>query len=200
MTIQKDQLKTLYTERKLSAVDVANILKCSPGKVNYWLARHKIKKRSIADATYAKRNPLGDPFVIKKPKNDKEAFLYGLGVGLYWGEGTKSNKTSVRLGNSDPRLIKKFVVFLERLYGIKKEKLRFGLQIFGDMEKEAALQLWMKALGVGRSQFLPSIVVTPHRGVGNYRRKTESGVVTVYFNNRKLRDILCGTIEEIAME
>ena len=120
-----------------------------------------------------------------------------MSVGLYWGEGTKSNKVSVRLSNSDPRLIKKFITFLTRMYHIDTSRLHFGLQIFGDMDKGKVLRFWMRTLNVSRKQFY-KIIITPHRGVGNYRKKTQHGVLTVYFNNRKLRDILCGAIDEIA--
>ncbi len=115
------------------------------------------------------------------------------------GEGTKSNLRAVRLGNTDPRLIRKFIDFLVTFYQIDKKRLRFGLQIFGDMDKKAALQFWINHLKISQKQFYPSIIITPHRGVGNYRQKTKYGVVTVYFNNRKLRDIICRAIEEESM-
>lgn len=194
----KAELEELYFNNGLSSPSIAKLLGCSQHRVNYWLHKHGIQKRSISDALYKKWNPNGDPFTVRHPKTIEEATLFGLGIGLYWGEGTKANKNSVRLGNSNPALIKKFVEFLERFYQIDKSKLHFGLQIFGDMEAQEALRYWIKFLGISRKQFYPSIVVTPHRGVGNYRMKTKHGVLTVYFNNKKLRDILCSAIEEMA--
>ena len=78
--------------------------------------------------------------------------------------------------------------------------MRFGLQIFGDMNKRKVINFWKRELGINESQMMKKIVITPHRGIGNYREKTKYGVMTVYFNNRKLRDILCNTIDKIAME
>ncbi len=193
--VDKSLLERLYGEKKFSAAQIAKQLSCSVGQVNYWLGKYRIKKRSISAAIYAKRNPGGDPFTMRRPKNIEEAFLYGLGIGLYWGEGTKRNTHSVRLGNSDPFLIKKFCEFLERIFGVQKSKLHFGLQIFGDMDKRVVLRFWTKILKVSPAQFY-KIIVTPHRGIGNYRRKTKYGVLTVYFNNKKLRDIICSAIEE----
>lgn len=132
-------------------------------------------------------------------KKTEDAILFGLGIGLYWGEGTKSSKTSVRLGNSDPRLIRKFIDFLVIIYGINRSRLRFGLQIFGDMNKERVLQFWTTYLNISRTQVYPSIVITPHRGVGNYRKKTQHGVLTLYFNNKKLRDTICRAIDDMSM-
>lgn len=198
--LSKDELFSLYVTHELSAAQIAHRKRCSPNKVNYWLARHRIVKRSIADAAYAKHNPSGDPFSFQRPRSLEHAFLYGLGIGLYWGEGTKSNDTSVRLGNSNPKLIKKFIECLITIYGINKSKLRFGLQIFGDMNQRQVVQFWKRELDIEDAQLMKKIVITPHRGVGSYREKTKYGVMTVYFNNRKLRDILCHTIDKVAVE
>ena len=182
----------------MSSSAIANYLHCSVGRVNYWLLRHNISKRTISDAIYQKWNPNGDPFGLYKPKTLQEAVLYGLGVGLYWGEGTKSNKLSVRLGNTDPRLIKKFMQFLKTFYQVDKNKLHFGLQIFGDMNAKNVLQFCTRSLGVSSKQFY-KVTITPYRGIGNYRKKTEYGVLTIFFNNKKLRDIICRAIDEESM-
>lgn len=185
----------MYLHDKRSAAEIGKVLGCSEHKVNYWLSKYDIQKRGISSALYERRNPNGDPFSIYHPRTVEEAIMYGMGIGLYWGEGTKSNKTSVRLGNTDPGLIKKFIEFLKVFYRVDPKKIRFGLQVFGDMDADSAVDFWIKELGVSREQFMKKIIVTPHRGVGNYRKKTKYGVLTVYFNNTKLRDIICSTID-----
>ena len=87
--IDIDLLKELYLRQKLSSRMIAKKIGCSTSKVNYWLARHAIPKRDISEAVYVLNNPEGDPFEYKKPKTLQSAFLEGLGVGLYWGEGNK---------------------------------------------------------------------------------------------------------------
>ena len=198
--LKKYDLKYLYSEKKLSVAEISIPLKCSQGKIDYWLAKYEIQKRSIGDALYEKLNPNGDPFKAREPRTKDEGILFGIGIGLYWGEGTKSNKGSIRLGNTDPRLIRKFIEFLIFFYGIDKKRLRFGLQIFGDMNTKSPIRFWMRALNVPRSQFHKKIIVTPHHGIGDYRKKTEHGVVTIYFNNRKLRDIICHAIDEQSLQ
>lgn len=176
--------------------DIASELGCSLNKVKYWMTRYDIKIRSISDAIYLKNNPNGDPFKENKPSNFQEAYLRGLGIGLYWGEGTKANKTSVRLGNSDPALINQFIQFLEECYGVKKSDLRFGLQVFSDMEPNKVLMFWTKKIGAAKNQF-QKIIITPSRGDGTYRRRTRYGVLTVYYYNRKLRDLLCMELKSL---
>ncbi len=186
----KEKLIELYIDKKYSSAKIAQIFNCSENKVNYWLKKYDIPKRSISEAIYIKANPAGDPFFVKTPETMDEAILYGIGVGLYWGEGTKMNKYAVRLGNTDPALIKKFIEFLIRIYNIDQKKLRFGLQIFSDMKPKKALNFWRRELGVSVSQFY-KIMITPSNSIGTYRNKTKYGVLTIHFNNKKLRDILC---------
>lgn len=194
--LNKEALVKLYIREHQSAAEIAKQLGCSTNKVHYWLDRLGVKKRSQSDATYVKRNPRGDPFAFKKPLKASDHFLLGLGLGLYWGEGTKRSPTSVRLGNTDPRLIKKFIMFLQKVYGVDRSKFRFGLQIFSDMRPQQALAFWSKEIGFPKSVF-QKVVVTPARGIGTYRNKTKHGVLTIYVSNKKLRDALVSQIERL---
>lgn len=193
-----DILRKLYLDEKRSSREIAKKLGCSEHKVNYWLLKHTITKRSISEAVYAARNPNGDPFHIKEIKTIEDAKLFGFGMGLYWGEGNKKNKNSVRLGNTDPKLIQKFIDFLIRICGVKPSKMHFGLQIFGDMPKRSALEFWLATLrrfGIHKDQFF-KVTVTLHRGVGNYREKTMHGVLTVYVGNSKLKRAIDSLLPE----
>jgi len=185
-----------YVVKKQSVAQIAQKQKCSQNKINYWLSKHQIKKRNISDAIYQLRNPLGDPFALRLPRTTKEGVLFGMGIGLYWGEGTKRGTGGVKLGNTDAKLVRKFIEFLKEVFGVKKSKLRFGLQIFSDIPPEKALRYWARELEVNRSQFY-KIIVSKVRGEGTYKYKSEYGVATVYFNNTKLKAIICNMIENI---
>jgi hypothetical protein len=188
----ENRLKSLYIGRGKSAFEISREFGCSEHKVNYWLRKYNIPKRSIADAMYRKNNPDGDPFRLKKIKTLEDAKLCGLGLGLYWGEGNKKNKNSIRLGNTDPKLIKKFLDFLVKILGISKNKLKFGLQIFSDMPSNKTLNFWLNNLskyGINKRQFFKT-TVTPSRSLGNYREKSKYGVLTVHFCNTKLKKII----------
>lgn len=189
-------LRQEYIEQKRSVSQIASRLHCSQNKVTYWLEKYNIKKRSISDAVYIRSNPEGDPFHFDEPTTDSKWFLYGLGLGLFWGEGNKVNKNSVRLGNTDVDLIIKFLSFLKQIYQIDEKKLRFGLQIFNDISKKKALDYWTSKLNVSESQF-QKVVLTKSIQKGTYRKKSDYGVLTVYFSNTKLRDMIVGAITEL---
>jgi len=194
--IEENILKLLYLEKRKSVNQIATEMRCSQNKITYWLQKYNISRRSISEAVYIRSNPKGDPFTFKRPKNDTEWFLYGLGLGLFWGEGNKVNKNSVRLGNTDVDLIIKFLQFLNEIYQIDIKKLRFGLQLFNDISKEKALKYWSIKLNVSRDQF-QKVVVTKSVQKGTYKKKSEFGVLTVYFSNTKLRDSIMGAITEL---
>lgn len=178
-------------------MQISKQLGCSHHKVAYWMSEYKIKRRSRSQAVYLINNPLGDPFKIKEPRTKHEAILYGLGIGLYWGEGNRASLNLVRLGNSDPALLKCYTQFLTELCGVKKESLKFSLQIFSDIDVDTALNFWTKELNVSKEQFFkPRVTISG--SIGTYRRKSEYGVVTIYFGNTKLRNIIAGQIAEAA--
>ena len=190
--MDKLELQSLYSEGA-SMNDIALKYGCSINKVTYWMDKHQIKRRTISDAIYLKHNPDGDPFKLKPIATIKDAELFGLGIGLYWGEGTKANKYSVRLGNSDPKLIKAFMTFLTKIFGVRKEDMKFGLQLFSDTDPLEALDYWTKELKVEHSQFY-KVTVTISGSLGTYRKKSQYGVVTAYYHNKKLRDLLVGML------
>jgi hypothetical protein len=187
------KLKKMYVDDGKSMKEIADSLGCSINKVRYWMDRLDIRRRSISDAVYLRNHPNGDPFKFEKPKNLAEAELLGFGLGLYWGEGTKADKNSVRLGNTDPILIAKSIEFLEKLFGVERSDMHFGLQIFTDISPEKALDFWAKKLKIRKSQFYKT-TVTISGSIGTYRKKSEYGVLTVYYNNKRLRDLLFGML------
>jgi len=186
-------LNDLYIRKQMSAAQIAIKLKYSISGINYWLKKFNIQKRPISEAIYLKHNPDGDPFTFNTPKNIKDAKLFGLGIGLYWGEGTKANKNTVRIGNSDVNVLKIFIEFLEKFFGINRGWLRFQLHLFSDLDTKIAEKYWMRELKINKNQLYKTIV-TKSGLLGTYRHKSEYGVMTLYYGNTKLRNILVETL------
>lgn len=187
--ISENILRELYNVDKMSMMDISKQLNCSLHKVNYWMEKYNIKRRTISQAIYNINNPDGDPFKLQTIDTIEKAKLFGMGLGLYWGEGTKASKYAVRLGNTDPELLITFMRFLTELFAVKKENLRFGLQIFTDINTEEAIKYWVSRLKVDRSQFY-KIHITISGSIGTYKDKSKYGVVTIYYHKKRLRDIL----------
>ncbi len=194
--ISKEILSDLYINKKFSSFKISKEIGCSQNKVNYWLKKYNIKKRTISDAIYQLKNPLGDPFSVKKPYTLKQGILFGLGLGIYWGEGLKRGNGGLRLTNTDINMVIKFISFLEEFFNIKKDKLRFSIQIFDDIVPKEAFNYWKNGLGVKREQFYKTIV-SKVRGSGTYKNKSKYGVIIVYFNNIKIKKVILEMIEKL---
>jgi len=195
--LTEEKLKVLYLGDKKSVAEIAKIFKCSERGIDYWLKKYIIPKRTISEAAYVKWNPNGDPFKIKEKFNNKEIELRGIGLGIYWGEGDKSpNNTSVRVSNTDPFLIRKFRDFLRGIYNVKEEKIQYGLILFNDSKKSRAIKFWENHLEIKRNQ-LGKITIIPPQGKGKYRKKSEYGVITIIFTNKKLKEHILTEIRNI---
>ncbi len=194
--INQDKLENLYYISGLSVSEIANTLHTSVGSVNWWMTKYKIKKRNRSDANYLKYNRNGDPFHISDINSIESGIIYGLGIGLFWGEGNKVNRTSLRIGNTDSDLIKTYVIFLREFCKVDENRIRFGLQLFNDSNPDKAMNYWLKKLNVPRSKFMNKISSIPTQGKGNYKKKNQYGVVTVYVNNIKLVDWMHSQIEK----
>ena len=175
--------------------EIALKLDCSVHRVDYWRKRHAIPARTRSEASYIKHNGLTDPFTIKTRMTPRDRQLYGLGVGIYWGEGNKKNPHAVRVGNTDPLLVKTFVMFLKEICGVKEDKIRYSLQVFTDVSTHKALKFWQSELGITRNQITPTVTRTQSGKIGTYKTKNQHGVITVYVFNKKLRDWLVGQLK-----
>lgn len=186
--LSKTLLKNLYEKRKLSMAQIAHRLEVSPNTIADWMQRYQIKRRSISEAIYVLNNPNGDPFKIKMTLDDYEKFLIGLGLGLFWGEGTQKSSVGVRLGNTNPFIILYFREFLERICGVPRVKIKYSLQLFGDVNRQKAICFWCDILSVKSTELKVSMVVL--RGKGTYKEKNQFGVMQIACYNKKLKGVI----------
>jgi hypothetical protein len=55
-------------------------------------------------------------------------------VSLYWGEGTKAQPSRLSISNTDPSIIKFFIVWTKESLKIPETKLRIHLHLYRDMD------------------------------------------------------------------
>ena len=191
----KNQLKLLYNSG-LSMMQISRKMKLSHSKIAYWMNKYRIPKRSISEAVYQKQNPKGDPFEIKSINNLSDAFLSGLGLGIYWGEGNKADRNSLRVGTSDPRMIIAFKRFIKHLYQVPECKFGYSLMCFKDSSKTIARTFWSRQLNI-KPHKLGKITLIPSMGKGSYRKSSSYGVCTVYVCNTKLKKIIMDQLRQL---
>ena len=89
--------------------------------------------------------------------SETELFLAGLM--LYWGEGAKSHHT-VKLGNSDPDVIRLFILWVEKCFNITKENLRITVHGYPDTDIDELEIYWSTVTDIPRDQFYKAQVDT----------------------------------------
>lgn len=82
--------------------------------------------------------------------SDRELFVSGLM--LYWGEGTKKY-VSLGMTNSDPIIIRTFIIWLQKFLGIHIGRLRALVNIYPDIVVDEALDYWSAQTGIPSKQF-----------------------------------------------
>lgn len=95
---------------------------------------------------------------------------------LYLGEGMKS-KGELRLGNSDPKVVRFYINAINRLYGVLPSSLRIELHLRADQDESAARYFWSKELEVPISHF--NYVLKDKRTIGKPTREGYMGVCLV---------------------
>lgn len=194
--IAKQKLEKLY-KSGLSAKGIAEKLGYSESGIRYLLEKYKIPRRSISEAIYLIKNPNGDPFCIKSILNRKEKGLFYISIGLYLGEGDKASKHNLKLGNSDFRILKIFLRFLREICQVREYKIKAELNIFDDVDIKAAINYWIKNLGIKRKQ-LRTVIIRKARNNGTYKNKSRYGTLSIFVSNYKLKKIIMDWCQEYA--
>ena len=177
-------------------MEISKKLNVSHNKIVYWMNQYNIQRRTRSEAVYKKHNPKGNPFRIKQIKNKKDFFIYGMGLGIYWGEGNKADKNSIRIGTSDPQMIIQFRYFLLYVCGVPISKFKYSLMCFKNSNISLAKKYWSKALKI-KSKQLGKVTKIPPMGKGRYKKISNYGVCTIYVNNTKLKKWIMDELETL---
>jgi hypothetical protein len=121
--------------------------RAADGVRRFWAAEGPIReaqRQAVSDAAAAQVGALSDREIIIA------------GAIAYWCEGSKSKphrrRDRVIFVNSDPRLIRFFLRFLE-ITGIPPNRLRCQLHIHESADVEAAQRVWLERTGLQPAQF-----------------------------------------------
>lgn len=129
---------------------------------------------------------------VREFQNLKNDPLFLAGIMLYWGKGDRVLQNSfVRLGNSDPEMIKIFYLFLIKTLKISPDRISAWLLLYPDLIDSVQKNIWSKATGLGLRQFKKSIYIQ-----GRHPTKRMSfGVCTIVIHSRALKERILKWLE-----
>jgi hypothetical protein len=122
-----------------------------------------------------------------------------LGFALYWSEGAKTKNASLYMANTDPSMLKVYMKWL-KIMKVPKNKLKFKLHIYKDMNERKAVNFWAKTLGVKTNQFRKTYVKNSKLTDLTYKSGFGCGTCNVMFDNVEMVGYVLMGIKHIISE
>ena len=105
--------------------------------------------------------------------------LFVAGIMLYWGEGDKMLRGQLRITNTDPKMIRLFVIFLETIMKIPKGRIKAYLVLYPDLSDSDCKMFWATQASLPEENFIKSQYI-----IGRHpTKKLTHGVCTIYVSN-----------------
>jgi len=117
--------------------------------------------------------------------NNRDLFIAG--IFLYWGEGSKSEKTTTGLSNTDPSML---IFFLKWLRSMKVDlkKVTVTLHLYSDMNCQKEINFWKKTLELPPICFKKSYIKKSKLSGLTYKNGFGHGTCNIRFYNRDLAE------------
>lgn len=125
------------------------------------------------------------------PLSKRDLFIAGLF--LYWGEGGKTQESSLTLSNTNPGMVRFFIHWIITCGGISRDRLRVKLHLYKDMDIEKEINFWVKQTGIPRKQFMKTYIKNSNKSAITYKTGFNHGTCNVYAGNAILaKKVLMG--------
>jgi hypothetical protein len=180
-------VRSLYFDKRLNMSQIGEKLGVSIDAVTFFMRKHQIKRRSLKDAgavSFAAKKP---SFTKIKPTSTRLRDLAAIGAMLYWGEGYKGSvekpAQTVDFANSDPNMVRMFLVFLRSLYRIDESRLRVLLYCYDNQDVPELISFWSNLTRIPKQQFVKPYV---KKNDVKTRDKMKHGLIHVRYADKKL--------------
>lgn len=185
---------------RLSYSAISKKIDVSKSTLSYWLADLPLKESEIKqlrkrawEKGETARERFRNSMRVKKDKENEVIYekikkeilpidsrdLYIAGLILYVGEGDKRNRHRIALANNDPAVVAFFTKWLQKFSKIPREKIRFGLHLYENMNIAKERKFWQDALGFGGKSFYKD-QIRSLKTTFSYSEGSRHGTCTVY--------------------
>ena len=182
-------------KRGFTYVEIAKIVDVSKSTISLWFSRETWSrnvtesnmKRSAKENSkrisllntargnqYKKSYAEAERSAVTEFKHYKHNPLFIAGLTLYMSIGDTKSPTLLRIADTRPELHILFIRFITEYLGVSREKIRFWVLLYPDLNPEKCSKHWSKRLKLPLSQFHRYQVIegrstkkTLHDGVGN---------------------------------
>lgn len=127
----------------------------------------KIVERSIKEVAVLRKNP-----------------LFFVGLSLYWAEGAKSDEESVKLVNSDEKVIALSMRWFREICEVPESKFRIHVHVHDLHHRSNIIKYWSRITGVKPDQFYKPYV--KHTSLGQRRNILYNGTCSIIVHDKAL--------------
>ena len=197
----REEVIKLRTKENLSYTEIRKRLGVPKSTLSYWLREFPLSEERILElrrqgwkkaeakierfrAAMRNKRELKDQEVYKKYQKrfarlSKDAFFVA-GLMLYLGEGNKRDYTKIALTNTDHKIIKFFIQWLNEFLKIPKEKMKVGLHLYENMNIEKEKEFWETELSFRESQFYKPSIRKLKKASFSYKEPSRHGTCVIY--------------------
>lgn len=197
----REEAVKLRIEKEFSYAEIRKRLGVPKSTLSYWLRelplsekrilelRYQARKKSEASRerfrlTMRKKKELKDRRVYEKYKKrfaklSKETFFIA-GLMFYSAEGDKKNQYRLSFANTDPKIIKFFIRWLNECLAVPKKKIKATLHLYENMDIEKEKEFWKNKLGLQENQFYKASIRKLQKSSFSYRESYRHGTCSIY--------------------
>ncbi len=180
--VSKSTLSLWLRAHPLSKSRIDELRGNSPRRIERFRATMQGKRLARLKSVYA----LSSKKIGKLSK--REIFLAG--IFLYWAEGTKGARDVFMATNTDPAMLRFFLVWLD-VAGIPRSKVVVKLHVYKDMDIQKENVFWSKTLAIPLSAFRkPYIKDSSWEKRKNYKGRTGHGTCNLIVYSRDLYEVV----------
>ena len=216
MALQEKRARALVLRKQeMSYSQIKRILGVSKSTLSYWLKDYPLSRKRINELRgnnekrieryretrrKTKEKRLKGFYLEQKkkifPLSKRDLFIAGLF--LYWGEGAKTISKEVSVSNTDPSVIIFFIKWIKSAFNISKDKLKFSIHLYNDMDVSKEISFWSKKLGVLENQFLKPYIKNTSSLRINQKGGFGHGTCNARLNNARLSEKILMAIKTIS--
>jgi transposase-like protein len=126
-------------------------------------------------------------YLIYFRKRVPQKVFFTSGLMLYLAEGAKTNNYTISISNTDPRIIKFFIRWLNIVFRVSKDKLRASLHLYENMDIEKEKEFWKNELGFDGHQFYKPYITKNKKASFLYKESFRHGTCSVLFSNTVIK-------------
>lgn len=154
--------------------------------VAYFMRKNNLKRRTLKEEQELRFKNKKPSFILRESNKNTEE-LRAIGAMLYWGEGYKGSNEKpakhVDFANSDPDMIKLFLLFLRNNFDLDEKKFRILLYCYSNQNTKELIDFWSKETSIGSSAFTKPYIRSDS---GMNVRKMKYGLIHIRYYDKKL--------------